>query len=169
MIKNYLKTTLRHLLRQPGYTALNILGLTLGITSSLLIILYLFNEVSYDDYHSKADNIYRISSDIKETDNAFRWTTTQLPLGRTVKNEFSEVEQYVRFIGMGRLKLMKEDATYFESDIHMTDSTVFDVFDYKFLSGNPNTALDEPNSIALSKSLAIKIFNDTNPIGEILR
>ncbi len=169
MIRNYLKTTLRHLLRQPGYTALNILGLTLGITSSLLIIIYLFNELSYDDYHSKAENVYRISSDIKETDNGFRWTTTQLPLGRTVKSEFSEVEQYVRFIGTGSLGLMKGDDTFVERNIYMVDSTVFDVFDYKFLSGVPRSALEGPNSIVLSNTLAKKIFGNNDPVGEILR
>lgn len=169
MIQNYLKTTLRHLLRQPGYTALNILGLTLGITSSLLIIIYLFNELSYDDYHSKADNVYRISSDIKEPDNAFRWAVTQFPLGRTVKSEFSEVEQYVRFIGTGQLKLIKGDASFQERDIYMVDSTVFSVFDYEFVSGDPASALEGPNSIVISKSLAKKIFNEADPVGEILR
>lgn len=169
MIRNYLKTTLRHLLRQPGYTALNILGLTLGITSSLLIIIYLFNELSYDNYHSKAENVYRISSDIEEPDNAFRWATTQYPLGRTVKSEFSEVEQYVRFIGTGQLKLTKGDVSFLERDIYMVDSTVFNVFDYEFIAGDPASALEGPNSIVISKSLANKIFNNADPVGEILR
>ena len=141
MIKNYLKITVRHLLRQPGYTTLNILGLTIGIVSSLLIVLYLHHEVSFDQQHSKADRIYRISSDISEPDNSFRWTTTQLPLGRTVKNEFSEVEQYTRFIGNGRTRFERNDISYYEEKIFMVDSTVFNVFDYEFISGNPATAL----------------------------
>lgn len=169
MIKNYLKITIRHLLRQPGYTTLNILGLTIGIVSSLLIIMYLYHEVSYDNSHSKGDRIYRISSDIKEPDNAFRWAVTQLPLGQTVKNEFSEVEQYVRFIGNGRTRFERNDISYFEENIFMVDSTVFGVFDYQFISGNPQTSLEGPNSIVISQSMAEKIFKDENPIGQIIK
>ncbi|MBR08736.1 MAG: hypothetical protein CMP48_13785 [Rickettsiales bacterium] len=169
MIKNYLKITVRHLLRQPGYTTLNILGLTIGIVSSLLIVLYLHHEVSFDQQHSKADRIYRISSDISEPDNSFRWTTTQLPLGRTVKNEFSEVEQYTRFIGNGRTRFERNDINYYEEKIFMVDSTVFNVFDYEFISGNPATALEGPNSIVISQTMADKIFKGANPIGEILK
>lgn len=169
MIKNYLKITVRHLLRQPGYTTLNVLGLTIGIVSSLLIVLYLYHEVSYDQQHSKADRIYRISSDIKEPDNAFRWAVTQLPLGRTVKNEFSEVEQYTRFIGNGRTRFGKNDISYYEENIFMVDSTVFNVFDYEFIAGNPSTALEGPNSIVISQSMSEKIFKGENPIGQILK
>ena len=169
MIKNYLKITVRHLLRQPGYTSLNILGLTIGIVSSLLIVLYLYHEVSFDQQHSKAERIYRISSDISEPDNSFRWTTTQLPLGRTVKNEFSEVEQYTRFIGNGRTRFERNDISYYEEKIFMVDSTVFSVFDYEFISGNPATALEGPNSIVISQSMADKIFKGANPIGEIIK
>ncbi len=169
MLKNYLKVSVRHLLRQPGYAFLNILGLTLGITASLLIILYLFHEVSYDNYHSKADRIYRISSDIKEPDNAFRWAVTQFPLGQTVKNEFAEVDQYVRFIGQGRTRLIKGEDVFFEDETYMVDSTVFEVFDYDFIHGNPKTSLEGPNSIVLSETVAQKIFGSNNPVGEILK
>ena len=169
MLKNYLKVSVRHLLRQPGYAFLNILGLTLGITASLLIILYLFHEVSYDNYHSKADRIYRISSDIKEPDNAFRWAVTQFPLGQTVKNEFAEVDQYVRFIGQGRTRLIKGEDVFFEDETYMVDSTVFEVFDYEFIHGNPKTSLEGPNSIVLSETVAQKIFGNNNPVGEILK
>jgi len=169
MIKNYLKITLRHLLRQPGYAALNILGLTIGIVSSLLIVLYLYHEVSFDQQHTKADRIYRISSDIKEPDNAFRWSVTQLPLGRTVKSEFSEVEQYVRFIGNGRTRFSKNDISYYEENIFMVDSTVFNVFDFNLTSGDPQTALEGPNSIVISQSMADKIFKGENPIGQLLK
>lgn len=169
MIKNYLKITIRHLLRQPGYTTLNILGLTIGIVSTLLIVLYLYHEVSFDKQHSKADRIYRISSDIKEPDNSFRWAVTQFPLGNTAKEEFSEVEQYVRFIGNGRTRFGKGDNSYYEEDVFLVDSTIFSMFDFNLISGNPETALEGPNSIVISQSLAKKIFNEENPIGEILK
>jgi putative ABC transport system permease protein len=169
MLKSYLMVSIRHLMRQPTYAALNILGLTIGIVSSLLIILYLSQELSYDKHHAKADRIYRISSDIKEPDNAFRWAVTQLPLGRTMKAEFEEVEQYVRFIGNGRTKFIKDNINYFEEDVFQVDSTVFDVFSFNLISGNPSTALQNPSSMVISQTMADKIFKGENPVGQILK
>lgn len=169
MFKNYLKVTLRSLRRQGGYTALNIIGLTVGIASSLFILLYVFYETSFDDYHEKADRIYRISSQIAEPDNSFRWASSQLPLGHMLKQEYAEVEQYVRYIPNGRTRLEKDQINYFEENVYYADSTVFDVFDYEFTAGDKETALDKPNAVILNESVAQKIFKGTNPIGEILK
>lgn len=168
MLKNYLLVAVRHLKRQPGYALVNILGLTIGLASCLLIILYLSYELSYDNYHEKAGRVYRISSNISEPDDAFKWAVTQLPLGRTVTDEFAEVDQYVRYIPSGRTRFQKGDIAYFIEDTYLVDSTVFEVFSYEFLSGDPLTALNEPNSIVLSKSESDKIFKGENPIGQLL-
>ncbi|MEQ8241250.1 MAG: ABC transporter permease [Cyclobacteriaceae bacterium] len=169
MLKNYIKTAIRHLKRQPAYTALNVVGLTIGIASSLLIIIYLTNELSFDKYHQNADRVYRISSDITEPDNAFRWAVTQIPLGQKVKSEFSEVVQYTRFISNGRTRFDYNNIAYYQEDIFFVDSTIFELFTYEILSGNPETALDAPNKIMLSKSVADMIFKGQNPIGEIIK
>lgn len=170
MLKNYLKVAFRSLKRQPAYTALNIIGLTVGIASSLLILLYIFYETSFDNHHEKADRIYRISSDIKEPDNAFKWSVTQLPLGHTLKNDYGdEVEQYVRFMPSGRTRFEKDLVNYFEENIYFVDSTVFQVFDFEFVAGNQETALDAPNSIVLNETIATKIFKDENPVGQTLK
>ena len=169
MINNYLKTAVRYLTRQKGYTALNIIGLTLGIASSLIIVLYLYNELSYDKHHEKANLIYRIGSDIKETDNAFRWSSTQNPLGRKLVSEFAEVKQYVRFSNNGRTEFKLGDISYFEEDIFNADSTVFDVFTFDFILGNKETALDAPKSVVINKTMADKIFKGANPIGQSVR
>ncbi|MEO9850486.1 MAG: ABC transporter permease [Reichenbachiella sp.] len=169
MIKNYLKTALRYLARQKGYTALNIIGLTIGISSSLIIVLYLYNELSFDKHHEKADRIYRISSDIRETDDAFKWAVTQNPLGAKLVSEFAEVDQYVRFADNGRTELELDDISYFETDVYNVDSTVFEVFSFDFVLGDQETALDAPKSIVINKTIADKIFKDTNPIGQSLR
>lgn len=169
MFRNYLKTALRYLGRQKGYTALNIIGLTIGISSSLIIILYLYNELSFDQYHEKADRIYRVSSDIKETDDAFRWAVTQNPLGQKLVSEFGEVEQYVRFADNGRTELTIDDISYFEENVYNVDSTLFDVFTFEFVQGNPETALDAPKSIVLNQTVADKIFKGENPVGKSLR
>lgn len=169
MLKNYFKTALRYLGRQKAYAALNIIGLTIGISSSLIIILYLYNELSFDQYHEKADRIYRVSSDIKETDDAFRWAVTQNPLGQKLVSEFGEVEQYVRFADNGRTELTIGDISYFEEKVYNVDSTLFDVFTFDFILGDPQTALDAPKSIVLNKTVADKIFKGENPIGKSLR
>jgi putative ABC transport system permease protein len=170
MLKNYLKVAIRSLKRQPAYTTLNIVGLTVGIASSLLILLYIFYETSFDKHHEKADRIYRISSDIKEPDNAFKWAVTQLPLGYTLKNDYGdEVEQYVRFVPNGRTRLEKDLNNYFEENFYYVDSTVFQVFDFEFTAGNKETALDAPNSIVLNETVAKKIFKGENPIGQTLK
>lgn len=170
MLKNYLKVAFRSLKRQPAYTALNIVGLTVGIASSLLILLYIFYETSFDNHHEKADRIYRISSDIKEPDNAFKWSVSQLPLGHTLKNDYGdEVEQYVRFMPGGRTRLEKDLVNYFEENVYFVDSTVFEVFDFDFIAGNKETALDAPRSIVLNETIANKIFKGDNPIGQTLR
>ena len=169
MLKNYIMVSIRHLMRQPAYAGLNILGLTIGIVSSLLIILYLFHELSFDKYHEKSERIYRISSDIKEPDNAFKWAVTQTPLAPTLKTEFAEVEQFVRFIPSGRTRLQLGDINYFEEDVYFVDSTVFDVFSFNMLMGDPKKSLESPNSIVLSKTAADKIFKGANPMGQTLK
>lgn len=170
MLKNYLKVAIRSLKRQPAYTALNIVGLTVGIASSLLILLYIFYETSFDNHHEKADRIYRISSDIKEPDNAFKWAVTQLPLGHTLKNDYGdEVEQYVRFMPNGRTRFEKDLVNYFEENVYFVDSTVFQVFDFEFVAGNKETALDAPNTMVLNETIANKIFKGENPIGQTLK
>lgn len=168
MLKNYFMVAVRHLKRQPGYALLNILGLTIGIASAMLIVLYLNQETSYDTYHYNVNNIYRISADITEPDNAFRWAVSQPPLGKTVKEEFQEVSQFTRFAGGGNTRFKFDDRNYEAENWYLVDSTVFDVFTVEFLQGSPETALEAPNSVTLSKSLADKIFKGENPIGKIL-
>ncbi len=168
MIKNYLLTSFRNLRKEPGYATLNILGLTLGITSCLIIFLYLQYELNFDTYHEKGDYIYRISSDIQEPDNAFRWSVTQMPLGKSVKAEYAEVEEYVRFIPNGNPTVEYQDKNFYEEDYYFVDSTVFDVFTFELIAGNKEEALKKPNSIVLCESSAQKIFGSESPIGKQL-
>lgn len=167
MLKNYFLVAIRHLKRQPTYAFLNIFGLTIGIVSALLITLYLNQELSYDKQHEKGDNVYRISADITEPDNNFRWATSQAPLGRTVKEEFQEVEQYTRFAGAGNTQLQLDDITYLAEDLYLVDSTIFDVFTFNLLRGDKHS-LNAPNAIVLSQSFADRIFKGDDPMGKLL-
>ncbi|MEO9868893.1 ABC transporter permease [Ekhidna sp.] len=169
MLKNYFLVAIRHLKRQPGYAFLNILGLTIGIASALLIMLYLDQELSYDTHHEKADLVYRISTDFTEPDNSFRWASTQAVLGRAVSQEIQEIDQYVRFAGGGDTRFEYENISYIVEDSYLVDSTVFDLFTVNFLQGEKETALSAPNCIVLSKSVSDQIFKGENPIGKLLQ
>ena len=158
MFKNLLKISLRNLFKDKTYSAINIFGLTIGITCSLFLLLYILDELSFDRYHKNADNIYRIISNIKEPDNAFTWASTQTPLADELDDNYPEVENAVRFIGMNRTIYKIGDKQFPEERFFLADSTVFDMFTYKFITGDPSTALDNSFSIVLSETTAKKYF-----------
>lgn len=172
MLKNYVKVAFRSLLKQPAYTALNIIGLTVGIASSLIILLYIFHETSFDKQHSKADRIYRLSTQITEPDNSFKWASMTWRAAMTIKNENPEVVQATRLSevsGQGGMRFTLNQVDYFQNNVYAADSTIFEIFDYDFISGNPETALEAPNSIVINESMAKKIFKNENPVGQTLQ
>ncbi|HEY4334368.1 MAG TPA: ABC transporter permease [Puia sp.] len=171
MIKNLLTVALRNFKRDAWYSLLNILGLTLGITFSLFLIFYVKDELSYDKYNEKADRIFRISSNIKEADkDTMRWVSTQFPLAPTLKKEYPEVEEAVRFVGEDRKMYRRGEQRIYEDKIFYTDSNVFKIFTYPMLQGNPNTALTEPKSLVLTESVAVKFFGkSSNVVGQTLQ
>lgn len=160
MLKNLIKLAFRNLLKDKAYTVINVLGLTIGITCSLFLLMYILDELSYDRYHKNAENIYRIVSNIKEPDDAFTWAVVQKRLGPELRDNYPEVVNAVRFNGMGRGLYKNGDLQFYETDFHMADSTVFDMFTYKFLAGDPSTALDMPFSMVLSERTAKKYFGN---------
>ena len=168
MIKNLLKTAVRHILKHFGYSILNILGLTLGIASALFLIIYVADEVSYDRYHEKAGRIYRVSSKITEPDDQFTWNVAQIPFGPQVVQDYPEVESFVRFINMPRALYKYEDREFNEENFYFVDSTLFDIFTYEIIKGDAASALREPNKIVLTEKIAARYFGDEDPIGKTL-
>ncbi|HEX2393981.1 MAG TPA: ABC transporter permease [Bacteroidales bacterium] len=169
MFKNLIKTAVRYVFKHFGYSIMNIVGLTLGITSALFLIIYSANEISYDRYNEKADRIYRVSSKITEPDDQFTWIVAQIPFGPQVAHDYPEVEAYVRFIDMGRTLFRYQDKEFNEEDFYYADSTLFDVFTFKVIKGEVQTALEEPNKIILTKKTAAKYFGNTDPIGKSIQ
>src|SRR5688572_7341906 len=169
MFKNLFKIAIRNILKDKTYSAINILGLTIGITCSLFLFMYILDELSYDRYHKNADNIYRIVSNIKEPDNAFTWAVAQIPLAEELRDNYPEVENAVRFFGMGRQLYKNGDKQFYEEDFFLADSTVFDMFSYEFVKGDKATALDMPFSIVVSEEIAKKYFGEADPIGQSLQ
>ena len=168
MFKNLLKIAVRHIRKHFGYSLLNILGLTLGISSALFLIIYVSDEISYDRYHENADRIYRVSSKITETDDQFTWNVAQIPFGPQVVQDYPEVQSFVRFINMPRALYKYEDKEFVEENFYYVDSTLFDIFSYKILRGEVRSAIKDPGKIVLTETAAARYFGDDDPVGKTL-
>lgn len=160
MFKNLLKISIRTILKDRTYSLLNITGLTIGITCSMFLLMYILHELSYDRYHKNAQNIYRVISNIKEPDNAFTWAVAQIPLAEELRDNYPEVKNAVRFFGTGRTLYKNDDKQFYEEKFFLADSTAFDMFSYEFLHGDEVTALDNPFSVVLTEKTAGKYFEE---------
>ncbi|MEO5977273.1 MAG: FtsX-like permease family protein [Chryseolinea sp.] len=158
MFKNLLKIALRNIVKEKMYSAVNILGLSVGITCSLFLLMYILDELSYDRYNVNAENIYRVISDVKEPDNAFLWSVTQGPLAEELRENYPEIRNAVQFRSTNKMLYKNGEKQFLESDFYQADSTVFEMFSYSFIEGDSRTALDEPNCIVLTEKIAIKYF-----------
>src|SRR5690606_34210451 len=169
MISNYIKILWKNLKNNKVYTLLNIFGLAIGISASILIALFIQDELSYDMYHKKVDRIYRLTTTM-DFNGEMNTGVTNMAVGPTLKQDYPEVESYTRFYGNQQEMEIEINKTLFKSDnLWFTDSTVFDVFSYDMVAGNPTSALKAPNSIVLTTTLAKKLFGKTNVVGEQLR
>ena len=170
MIKNLLLVAIRNFKRDKGYSLLNIMGLTIGITFSMFLIFYIMDELSYDRYHKNADRIVRINSFIKEPENSMKLAISQFPLAPTLKHDFPEVEEAVRFVPNGRTMFKKAETSFYEEVVYYSDSNIFKVFSYEFIEGDAETALKEPKSLVLTQASAEKYFGKNTPaVGQSLR
>lgn len=166
MLKNYLLIALRNLRKQSFYSIINISGLAVGIASCLVIVLYILNELNYDKHHEKADNIYRLSSEILFNGNHLKMVYSPAPMGPTMLTEYPEVENMVRFRQAGSTLIKRDIDNIKEANVAYADPSVFQVFTIPFVSGNPETALKEPNTLVLSESTASKLFPAESPVGQ---
>ena len=170
MIKNYIKIAWRNLIKNKGFTAINIIGLSLGIGCFIVIAMFVTDELSYDKYHEHANDIYRINSDIRFGGTDLSMAVSADPMGETLKNDYPEVEQYVRLYASSGSKLIKNRNEYIEENrvVH-ADSTLFDVFTLPAIIGNTNTALNEPNSVVITETAAVRYFGSAQQaMGEFL-
>lgn len=168
MLKNYLKIALRTLIRHKGYTCLNLVGLATGIAASVLIVLFVHHETSFDKHHEHAANLYRVGIDSRASGQILKTTLTQAPLAQALATEFSEVVSTTRFYHVGRLLLRNEDHRYNEEQFFWADATVFDLFTIPLVVGDPVTALTQPHSVVLTEEMARKYFGEADPLGKTL-
>ncbi|AYN69388.1 ABC transporter permease [Euzebyella marina] len=168
MFKSYLKIAWRNLSKKKGYSAINIGGLAIGMTCFLLIAMFIKNELSYDSYHEKGDRIFRIVHHGSENNLEDQWIWGNAPVGPALKSDFPEVLEIVQFSGRSDVLLEYNERSFQESNCFYMDPTVFDVFTWPLISGNPDTALEAPYSIVLTESTAKKYFGDEDPMGKAI-
>ena len=167
MFRNYLATAIRHLLRYKGYSAINVLGLAVGMTSCILIMLYVQDELSYDQHHEKKDRIYRLvktdTADGKINESAF----TPPSWAPVLAMEYPEIEHFTRLKPPNSCWLVRYgDKRSYEKHFVVADSSVFDIFTIPLVQGNAKTALAEPHAVVVSESMVRKYFGDENPIAK---
>jgi putative ABC transport system permease protein len=168
MFKNYFIIALRSLMRNKGFSMINIIGLAVGLATFSLISLYVYHELSFDHYHKNANRIVRIVENLRTENELLLQSTSSPPMGPRMLKDFPEVENYVRFqkwnlLGHGN------NSSYYEPDCYLADSTVFDIFSFNLIAGDKETALREPYSIVLTESMAKKYFGNGDPLGQTLK
>jgi putative ABC transport system permease protein len=170
MLNSFLQIALRNFAKRRGYSILNLLGLTIGITCCLLIFEYVAYERSYDSYNANADHIFRVQEhDYQGGRLEASWATTSPAVGPTLKKEFPEIERFCRlFQEEIQLTNPVNNARFHEAKCFMADAAAIDMLQLKLIKGNPGTALTGLNKIILSESSAKKYFGSDNPIGKML-
>ncbi len=169
MINNYFKTAVRNLLRQKGFSFLNVLGLAIGMAVSLLILLYVQDELSYDRFNKLADRTHRVTMSFKFGGREGNVAVVAPPTAQTLIDEFPEVVDAVRFRQRGSLILKVGDHSFKERRVAYADPSFFRVFSVPLLKGSPDAALRDANTLILSRTTARKYFGDSDPIGQVVK
>ncbi len=167
MLSNNLKIAFRHLFKHKGHACINLAGLAVGMACCLLILLYVQNELSYDQYHQKKNRIYRLATRMQSA-SFDGIAKVNGPWGPAVKKEVPEVEESVRFVIVGQILVGKGEKRFYENEGLYADSTVLQVFSFPLIQGDARTVLAAPNTIAVTRRFAEKYFGEESPMGQTL-
>ncbi len=173
MLKLYLSSMLRtcyiaairSLAKNKVFSMINVLGLSVGLTTFIIISLYVYREWSFDRYHENANRIFRIVENLETEKEILYQSVSSPPMGPAMQREFEEVENFVRFVKRD-FRVRVGDKVFVEDDCYFADPSIFEVFSFHLIHGNPQTALVEPNSLVLSESSAIKFFGQIDPLNQ---
>lgn len=171
MLKNYFRIAVRNLARYKFTSFINLFGLTVGITCCLLILTYILHETSYDRYNHNADRTWRVTRSFNNREGivSLHLGSVAPPFGPLLHNDFPDIQKMTRLYEVGNVPMRYEDKIFNESNLFFADTSFFDIFDVTLLSGNPRTALADPNAILLTPEVARRYFGDADPMGKIIR
>lgn len=150
------------------FSWVNLLGLSLAIVSVCLILIYVQNELNFDRYNKNADRIYRVYATFSQEGKSQDWVQTATPLAAFLKDKLPEIENSVRVAKVPKGLIKYGENNFYEENIVLADASIFDVFTFPLLVGNPQTILENPNSVILSETIAKKYFGNDNPIGKTI-
>jgi putative ABC transport system permease protein len=166
MIRTYFKLAYRNLIKDKAYSIINISGLAVGLAASILILLWVQNELSYDKFHKNADQIYRVTLDEGDSKNA----GTAPTIAAAIKTEIPAIKNAVRMARFASPVLFEtDDKKFMENRVRYADSEFLDIFSFPLIKGNPATALKQPNNVIITQAIVKKYFGDQDPIGKVLR
>ena len=168
MFRNYLKIALRNIIKQKGFTFINVVGLAIGIACSILIFIFVRFELSYDTFHEKADRIYRVAVRASIGDTKIHQTYSSAITFLKLFEDFPEIETGVKFLRLGRVPVSLDEKTFYESRFFAVDSVFFDVFTIPLIHGDPKSVLIEPNTMVITESTALKYFGIKDVVGKVL-
>jgi len=167
MLKNYLKITWRSLLRQKAFSLINILGLAIGMASAALILFWVQNEFSYDQFHTKKDRLYQVYNRSVFDGKLWCWGTTPKIMAKTLKQDYSQIEEVTHTTGGNFLFTVGEKRL--NIDGMFTDQGFLNIFSFPLVSGNQSTALKNNNSIVITEKLSKKLFGNDNAMGKVIK
>ncbi len=168
MFLNYLKIFYRNMIRQKTYSLINLLGLSLGITCCILIMAYVGYELSFDSFHKNADNIHRIVSVQTDRNSSIEMALAAAPVGPTLVQDYPEVLDAVRISPTVKRVFAYQDRSFFQEGVLYVDKSIFNVFSFELIKGDPDTALEVPFTMVITQSTAWKIFGEEDPLGKIV-
>jgi len=168
MFRNYLKVAVRNFLSRPGFSLINVLGLAVGVTCCLLIVLYVRDEQSFDRHNRQIDRIYRVGISAYVNGNAIEAVLSPAPMAQSLVEEIPEVEAAARARSFGFPVFRHGDKVFSEERVYWVDNSFFDIFTVPFVAGDPRTALKDPLTIVLTRSMARKYFGDEPALGRVL-
>ncbi|MDB5209528.1 MAG: transporter permease [Sediminibacterium sp.] len=170
MFRNYLKIAWRNIMHYKAYSGINILGLAIGIAACLLILQYVTFELGYENFHANKERIYRIQQDRYDNGKlSTQWAAGAYAAGNSFKDAIPEIEAYVKLVQRNQAIVDVDNQPLKFRKVFFASGSFFKIFTYPLLSGDPNTALQEPYSIALSETTARKIFGNTNVVGKTVK
>ncbi len=168
MFKNYFKTAWRNIRKNKLFSFINILGLSLGIATCFIIMLYVQNELSYDKFNKNADRIARVVFKADISGGKINESVSMPPVAATMKRDFPQVEDATRILGFGTPRITYDNVDFKNDRFAMADPNIFSIFTLPMIEGNPKTALAEPNAIVVTQQTAEKYFGKADPMGKII-